>query len=56
MKDEKLGTTGDRFFASGAGSAEGDWTALRDRWEWSHVARAVLEMLSLAALVVAAVL
>jgi hypothetical protein len=29
--------------------------ALRDRWEWSHVVRAVLEMLSLAALVIAVI-
>lgn len=56
LKDEKLHRAGDRFFAAGAHSAEGDWTELRDRWEWSHVARAVLEMLGLIALVVAAVL
>ena len=56
LKDEKLDQAGDRFFAAGAHSAEGDWTELRDRWEWSHVARAVLEMLGLIALVVAAVL
>lgn len=55
VKDEKLGEAADRFFATGAGAAEADWTALRDRWEWSHVARAVLEMLSLTALVIAAV-
>lgn len=29
---------------------------LRDRWEWSHVARAVLEMLSLVALVIGVVM
>ncbi|HEX2035383.1 MAG TPA: anthrone oxygenase family protein [Chloroflexota bacterium] len=28
-----------------------DWTALRDRWEYSHVARAVLALVSLVALV-----
>jgi hypothetical protein len=56
LKDETLDKAGGSFFATGARTAEGDWTALRDRWEWSHVARAVLEMLSLAALVIAAVL
>ncbi len=56
LKDEKLGRTGSGFFATGTGTAEGDWTVLRDRWEWSHVARAVLAMLSLAALVVAVIL
>jgi hypothetical protein len=55
LKDEKLEGAAGAFFATGRHVA-GDWTALRDRWEWSHVARAVLEMLSLIALVVAAVL
>lgn len=56
LKDEKLDEAGGSFFATGGRTAEGDWTALRDRWEWSHVARAVLEMVGLAALVAAAVL
>jgi hypothetical protein len=29
---------------------------LRDRWEWSHVVRAVLDMPSLAVLVIAVIL
>ena len=32
------------------------WTELRDRWEWSHVARAALAVASLVALVVATVI
>ena len=56
LKDEKLDRAGGRFFAAGGATGEGDWRALRDRWEWSHVMRAVLEMSSLVALVVAAVL
>jgi hypothetical protein len=56
LKDEKLSQGGTSFFAAGRRTAEGDWTALRDRWEWSHVARAALAMLSLAALVVAIIL
>jgi hypothetical protein len=56
LKDEKLDRAGGSFFAAGSAAAEGDWKVLRDRWEWSHVARAVLEMQSLVALVVAAVL
>lgn len=55
LKDEKLGQAGESFFAAGTGTAEGEWTALRDRWEWSHVARAVLALLSLAALVIAVI-
>lgn len=56
LKDEKLDKSGGAFFAAGGATATGDWTALRDRWEWSHVARAVLAMASLVALVIAAVL
>ena len=56
LKAEKLDKAGSRFFAAGAGVAEGDWTELRDRWEWSHVAPAVLELVGLAALVTAAVI
>jgi hypothetical protein len=56
LKNEKLDKAGGSFFATGGRTAEGDWTTLRDRWEWSHVARAVLGMVGLAALVVAAVL
>jgi hypothetical protein len=54
LKDEKLDKTGGRFFAAGNQIAAGDWTELRDRWEWSHVARAVLSMTSLITLVAAA--
>jgi hypothetical protein len=56
LKDEKIDKAGGHFFAAGAHTAEGDWTELRDRWEWSHVVRAVLEMVGLVALVVAAVI
>jgi len=56
LKDENLEGAAGAFFAAAGKRAEGDWTALRERWEWSHVARAVLEMVSLTALVVAAVL
>jgi hypothetical protein len=56
LKDHKLDKAGGSFFATGARTADGDWTALRDRWEWSHVVRAPLAMLSLAALVVAVIL
>ncbi|HEV7546576.1 MAG TPA: DUF1772 domain-containing protein [Reyranella sp.] len=55
LKDQNLQGAGSAFFAAGGGVKEGDWAALRDRWEYSHVARAVLAMLSLIALVVAAV-
>lgn len=56
LKDEKLDKSGGTFFAAGSTTAAGDWMALRDRWEWSHVARAVLAVASLIALVIAVVL
>jgi hypothetical protein len=56
VKDEKLSKSGGAFFAAGNTTAAGDWTELRDRWEWSHVARAALAVASLVALVVATVI
>jgi hypothetical protein len=49
IKDVRLSGVGDKFFASGGGSEPkaADWAALRDRWEYSHVARATLAMLGL---------
>jgi hypothetical protein len=46
LKDQQLGGAGAAFFAVG-GKSDGhqrkdqDWTALRDRWEYSHAARGV---------------
>lgn len=61
VRGEKLGRFGAGFF--GAEAAHGgssavqhgiaDWTRLRDRWEYSHVARAGLAGLSFVALVIA---
>jgi hypothetical protein len=58
VRGEKLGRLGGGFFAVGqrrgaAECARDDWTALRDRWEYSHVARAVLAFASLVALLAA---
>ncbi|CAA9575799.1 MAG: hypothetical protein AVDCRST_MAG59-4159 [uncultured Thermomicrobiales bacterium] len=63
LRDEVLGSAGAEFFAADPGGRAGsggeneatDWTALRDRWERSHVARAVLGFVSFIALVVALV-
>jgi hypothetical protein len=41
-----VGKTGARFFATGAAADAGEWTKLRDRWEYSHMARAGLSFLS----------
>lgn len=60
LKDHDLTGLGKGFFATGrkedAQSSEGDddlWKRYRDRWERSHVIRAVFAMLSLALLVIA---
>jgi hypothetical protein len=59
LEDQQLQGAGAAFFAVGArgaaSGAEQDWTALRNRWEYSHVARAAFAMLSLIALATAAV-
>ena len=55
MRDREVEGVGARFFAAGWGGLAGqDWTQLRDRWEYSHVARAVFAMVALIALLVAA--
>ena len=56
LREQNLQGAGAAFFAAGGkDSGSSDWTALRDRWEYSHVARAVLATASLVALVLAAV-
>ena len=53
-KDVKLNKAGSAFFSTGGNvKAGGDWTQLRDRWEYSHVARAVLVTTSFVLLVCA---
>jgi hypothetical protein len=46
MKNEQLGRTGQKFFSTGSTTQEkieskGNWVALRNRWEYFHVARAI---------------
>jgi len=51
----RQGAHGGTFFAAGrALSASKPWTELHDRWEYSHVARALFAWLAFLALVVAA--
>lgn len=42
VAQEPLGRGGSKFFATGRQGVDADWTKLRARWEYSHVARAVL--------------
>lgn len=52
LQDVKLNAPAQRFFATEGGDGASvpptqEWTALRNRWELSHVVRAALAMLSL---------
>ena len=54
MKGQPVSASAATFFF-GAGRAQAsaaDWTVLRDRWEYAHVARSVLASISLLALVI----
>jgi hypothetical protein len=58
LKDFKLHAPGARFFALDPlqrtrDERQPDWVRLRDRWEYSHVLRAVLGLLTLVLLVTA---
>ena len=52
LRDHRLGSLGSRFFSSGAqrNDRRATWTEMRDRWEYSHVARALLGFLAFVAL------
>lgn len=55
LKDTKLSTAAGRFFDTGAAAIDtgADWTIQRDRWEKSHVLRAVAAALGLILLLIA---
>jgi hypothetical protein len=43
VSEIRMGRGGEAFFGTGRGGRpSADWTALRDRWEYSHLARGVL--------------
>lgn len=57
LKDRKLAAAGSGFFSFAArGIDTSDWKALRDRWELSHLLRAVFAGASFVLLVMAVVL
>jgi hypothetical protein len=50
LRDQQLSGAGSTFFRVRGGSSDGgskDWKQLRDRWEYSHVARAVMSAIAL---------
>jgi hypothetical protein len=56
LQKQNLGGAGASFFATGGASPSvQSWTILRDRWEYSHVARAVFAGLAFVFLLIAAI-
>jgi hypothetical protein len=59
LKNRRLGTAGTRFFAldrpklQTPDAADSNWQHLRNRWGYSHIARAVFSGIALIALAVA---
>lgn len=62
LKDSDLKGAGKAFFSADplgradAGDAQSDWTVLRNRWENSHVLRAVLTAIGFVMLITAVAL
>ena len=53
VKDVAMSAPGSTFFSTFADGNAGDWTELRNRWEFSHVIRAGFATLSLISLAIA---
>ncbi len=47
LQNTQLSGTATRFFETGSAAPAGDWTVMRDRWERSHVFRAIASVLGL---------
>jgi len=53
LRETELGAGGETFFGLGAADQAGrDWTAIRDRWEYGHLARAILAVIAFICLAV----
>jgi hypothetical protein len=53
LQNTKLSRSATRFFEAGSATAAADWTVMRDRWERSHVLRAIASVLALLLLTMA---
>ena len=53
LKNQHLDRLGEKFFSSRREPTTQDWMRLRNQWEYSHIARAVLSAIALIALTVA---
>lgn len=56
LQNTKLSRVATRFFERGSAAPAGDWTVMRDRWERSHVLRAIASVLALLLLISAVAL
>jgi hypothetical protein len=56
FQNTKLSRSATRFFEAGSAAEAADWTAMRNRWERSHVLRTIASMLGLLLLTTAAAL
>jgi hypothetical protein len=54
--DTTLGKAGTRFFAAGSAPHATRWTKMRNRWEYSHIARAALSFVAFLLVTLSAVL
>lgn len=53
LSEENLSASAERFFGAGrSGGPQADWTVLRDRWETSHIWRALTAGLAFVLIVV----
>ena len=60
LKDQKLSEAGAKFFDTGhlnapdrSGEGLTDWRSLRNRWEYSHIVRAVLSAIAVISITIA---
>jgi hypothetical protein len=53
LEDERLSGSAQRFFGARGSTNERDWTRLRDRWEQSHLYRAVTSVVAFVLLSIA---
>jgi hypothetical protein len=56
LQNTELSRVATRFFETGSAASAGDWTVMRDRWERSHVLRAIASVLAVLLLTTAVAL
>jgi Domain of unknown function (DUF1772) len=56
LQNTELSRVATHFFETGSAAATGDWTVMRDRWERSHVLRAIASVIAVLLLTTAVAL